>query len=86
MDTAGDTLAKKALETFFDFQGCKIKGQYYCRHTCNKEVKSSARCPRLQLNRGSIGAYRLVEKEVETLGNTSPKVKRCKHCSRHWAG
>ena len=27
--------------------------------------------------------YRLVEKEVETLGNTSPKVKRCKHCSRH---
>ena len=30
--------------------------------------------------------YRLVEKEVETRGNTSPNVKRCKHCSRHWAG
>ena len=86
MDTAGDTLAKKAFETFFDTPACKIKGQYYCRHTCNEEDKSSARCPRLQLNRGNIGAYRLVQKEVETLGNTSLKLKRCKHCSRHWAG
>ena len=86
MDTMGDTLAKKAFETFCDSRASKIKGQYYWRHTCNEEDKSSARCSRLQLNRGNIGAYGLVEKEVETLGKTSPKVKRCKHCSRHWAG
>ena len=88
MDTAGDTLAKKALETFCDkiSKRSNIKGPYYWRHTCNEEDKSSARCPRLQLNRGNIGAYRLVQKEDETLGNTSPKLKRCKNCSRHWAG
>ena len=86
MDTVGDTLAKKAFETFCDSRASKIKGRNYWGHTCNEEDKSSARCPRLQLNRNNIGAYRLVEKEVETLGKTSPKVKRYKHCSRHWAG
>ena len=86
MDTMGDTLAKKSFETFCDSRASKIKGRYYWRHTCNEEDKSSAQSPRLQLNRGNIGAYRLVEKEVQTLGKTSPKVKRSKHSSRHWAG
>ena len=74
MDTVGDLLAKKAFETFRDSRASKIKGRYYWRHTCNEEGKSSARCSRLKAS----------GKPVETLGNTSPKVKRFKHCSRHW--
>ena len=86
MDIGGETLARKASHTFCDSRVSTIKGRYYWIHTCNGEHKSSAPCSRLQLNRGNIGPYRLVQKKVETLGNTSPKVKRCKHCSRHWAG
>ena len=71
MDTLGKTLAKKAPETLWDSRASKIKGRYYCRDYRNKEGKWSARCTSLQANKGITRSYRLVEKEVETLGNTS---------------
>ena len=72
MDTLGDTLAKKAIETLRDSRAIKIKGRYYWRHTRNEEGKGSARFTSLQAN---TRARRLVKKEVETLGNILAEVK-----------
>ena len=69
----GDLLAKKAFETFLDSRVAKLKvdtiGDTLAMKKANRLLDALV--------------YRLVEKEVQTLGNTSPKVKRCKHCSRH---
>ena len=43
--------------------------------TRNEEDKKSARCTSSQLNKCITRAYKLVEKEVETLGNNSLKVR-----------
>ena len=71
MNTLDDTLVNKAIDTLRDSQVSKIKGLYYSKHTCNKEGKWSALCYRLLAKSGNARAYRLVVKEVETLGNTS---------------
>ena len=71
MDTLGYTLAMKAIETLSDSQASKCKGRYYRRHTRNKEGKWSARCTRLETNTGIARPYKLVAKNVETLGNAS---------------
>ena len=52
MDSVEDTLPKKAMETLSDSRAIKFKAQYYCRHTCNKEGKWTARCTTLQANTG----------------------------------
>ena len=70
MNTLNDTLVNKAIDTLRDSQGRKIKNLYYSKHTCNKEGKWSVCCYRLQANTGNTRAYRLVVKEVETLGKT----------------
>ena len=82
----GDTLARKALETFCDSWVAKLKVHTIAYTLAMKKTNRLLDTLGLQLNRGNIGACRLVEKEDETLGNTSPKLKTCKHCSRHWAG
>ena len=71
MDTLGKTLAKKGIETLCDFRASKFKSRYYRRHTRNIIGKWSARCTRLDTNKDIARAYKLVEKNVETLGNAS---------------
>ena len=73
MDTLGDIVAKKAIETLCDFWASQINGRYYCRYS--QEDKKSARCTSSQHNKCIIRAFKLVEKEVETLGNNSLRVR-----------
>ena len=48
METLGETLAKKAIETLRASRASKIKRRYYWRHTRNKKGKWSLECTRLQ--------------------------------------
>ena len=74
MDTLGDIVAKKAIEALRDFWVAKLMVDTIA-DTRNEEDKNSARCTSSQHIKCITGAYKLVEKEVETLGNNSLRVR-----------
>ena len=71
MDTQGDILAKKAIETLCDFRVAKLMVDTIGDTRNEEEDKKSAQSTSSQHKKCITRAYKLVEKEVETLGNNS---------------
>ena len=78
METLGETLAKKAIETLRASRASKIKRRYYWRHTRNKKANGlfNAKDYRLkQLSSYYAGHQRKDEGLKDTLGNKVAKKK-----------